>query len=326
MMKAAMLAVAGLAALTAMIFPTGPAQAQLLPCKAITLVVPWNPGGATDVLFRILTERYNLAGHLPALKVRNVAGERGLVGARLVAEAIPDGCLMLAAHDFVTLERLAGNTDIPVDAFTPVARVASTPLLIAVSAKSAIRSAGDLAAFAKPADGSASPLIAAGHPGSVDYFALQALTQMIGVKPEFRSYQSPRRMVRALIDGDITLAEVGPGAGAAARTSGAFRLLGVTSAQPVDEFPDLPTFRSQGIDFVYELERGIFAPKGTPAPVVEAIAGNIADLLTRPGMQAILKEKMTRATYLGPAEFADRLARAVEAWKSVSERINAGKR
>ena len=325
MMKATMLAVAGLAALTALILPTGPARAQLLPCKVITLVVPWNPGGATDVLFRILTERYNLAGHMPALKVRNVAGERGLVGARLVAQASPDGCLMLAAHDFVTLERLAGNTDIPADAFTPVARVASTPLLIAVSAKSVIRTTGDLAALAKPAGGAAPALIAAGHPGSVDYFALQALLQLIGVAPEFRSYQSPRRMVRALIDGDITLAEVSPGAAAAATASGSFRLLGVTSAQPVDDFPNLPTFRSQGVDFVFELERGIFAPKGTPAPVVQAIAGNIGDLLARPEMRGILKEKMTRATYLGPTEFADRLAQAAGAWKSVSDRIAAEK-
>ncbi|MEQ9198835.1 MAG: tripartite tricarboxylate transporter substrate-binding protein [Rhodospirillales bacterium] len=325
MTRAALLAVAGLAALSALIYPAGPVQAQLLPCREISLVVPWNPGGATDVLFRILAERYNLAGHTPALKVRNVAGERGLAGARLVAEAAPDGCLMLAAHDFVTLERLADNTDIAADAFAPVARVASTPLLIAVSVKSGIRSVPDLAAFAKPANGAAPKLVAAGHPGSVDYFAIQALTQMISVSPEFRSYQNPRRMVRALIDGDISLAEVGPGAAAAAMANGSFRLLGVTSAQPVDEFPGLLTFRAQGIDFVYELERGIFAPKGTPAPVVQAIAGNIADLMAGPEMQAILKEKMTRATYLGPADFADRLARAAEAWKSVSSRIGTGK-
>ena len=173
---------------------------------------------------------------------------------------------------------------------------------------------------------SSKPLIVAGHPGTTDYFVLLAFSQAIGIVPEFRTFQSPRRMVRALIDGEVALAEVSPGAAKAAVADGTFRVLGVTANQRLSELPSVPTLEEQGVGFVYNIERGLFAPAGTPSAIREAIAGNIAAILADPGLETILAEKITRPAYLGPAEFAARLAKSVEAWRTVADRAGLLKR
>jgi tripartite-type tricarboxylate transporter receptor subunit TctC len=310
-------------AVMALLLAALPARAQLLPCEAITLVVPWNAGGATDVLFRIIAERYNAAGHTPALKVRNVAGSRGLTGSRLVAKSRPDGCTMLAAQDLVTLANLTGDVEFGLEAFETVARVATTPLIIGSNGNAGFSRADGIEPIVKA---SSKPLIVAGHPGTTDYFVLLAFSQAIGIVPEFRTFQSPRRMVRALIDGEVALAEVSPGAAKAAVADGTFRVLGVTANQRLSELPSVPTLEEQGVGFVYNIERGLFAPAGTPSAIREAIAGNIAAILADPGLETILAEKITRPAYLGPAEFAARLAKSVEAWRTVADRAGLLKR
>ncbi|MEQ9329708.1 MAG: tripartite tricarboxylate transporter substrate-binding protein [Rhodospirillales bacterium] len=305
-----LLALPGLAAAT-------PAAAQLLPCEAIELVVPWNAGGATDVMFRIIAERYNAAGHMPRFDIRNVPGERGLTGARLVAKAPADGCTMLAGQDVVTLEHLSGNTDISPEAFAPVARVALTPLILASANRAPFAVPGGI----EPAFGKGeAPLLAAGFPGSIEYFVILAFSQAIGVQPEFRSYLSPRRTVRALIDGEILISEVSPAAAAAGARDGSFRLLGITAAHRAPAMPDLPTLREQGIEFVFDVERGIFAPAGTPEALRLAIAANLSDVLAEPEIEKIFTEKLTRPAWLGPAAFEERIEKAAEAWKTVADR------
>jgi tripartite-type tricarboxylate transporter receptor subunit TctC len=295
----------------------GPAGAQLLPCESISLVVPWNAGGATDVLFRILAEHYNDAGHMPRLDIRNVPGERGQTGARLVAEAPANGCTMLAGQDVVTLEHVSGGSDITPEAFDPVARVALTPLILASANRAPFIGPAGIEPALRNEELS---LLAAGHPGSVEYFVILAFSQAIGVQPEFRTFLSPRRTVRALIDGEILLAEVSPAAAAAGRSNASFRLLGVTSAQRVPAMPDLPTLREQGVEFVFDVERGIFAPAGTPEALRLAIAANLSDVLASREIERIFAEKMTRPAWLGPEGFADRLAKAADAWKTVATR------
>ena len=256
--------------------------------KLITWVVPYPPGGSTDVLGRNLALR--VASSLGTnVIVDNKAGATGTIGAAFVAKAAPDGYTLLGTSigPQAIAPHLMGKLPYdPIAGFEPVITIGTIPHILVVGAKQPFQSVADLLAAARAQPGKLA--FASGGNGTI--------LQMQG---ELLQQQSGARFIHVPYKGDTpalqdTLAEqvqfmFAPAAAALPHVqSGKLRALAVTSAQRLKALPSVPTMGEAGLkDFVVEQWQAVFAPAKTPAPVVQRLNDEIGKALKDPAVVAL---------------------------------------
>jgi len=247
----------------------GPVAAQgAYPSRPVRVIVPWPAGGNADLTVRPMVERMGqaLSG---AFVVENKVGGTGIVGARDVARAAPDGHTLLElASTMITGQALSGNRE--VDAlrdFEPIGLFAITPMILEVHPSFPPRTVQEMVAYVKANPGKvacASPSV-----GSTGHLLLELMKQRLGLDITHVPYPGGAQGVAAIIGGHVQMYfDVPPTAIPAAR-EGRVRMLAVTSAQRAPFVPDVPTFTELGIaGMEASVWLGMMAPKGTPAPIV----------------------------------------------------------
>lgn len=244
----------------------GPATA--FPDGPITLVVPFGPGGTTDLIGRALApEMARTIGQ--QVVVLNRAGAGGAIGAAEVAKAKADGYTlgMLPSGPLTTQPGLRKLSYTPAS-FDPICRVYSNPLVLMVRNDSPFKTLQDLVAAAKRNPGKLN--YASTGTGSVPHLALAALDQATGIAMVHVPYKGEADMLLALLGGQVA---VFAGQSTMLSTHGeSIRGLGVMSPNRLKAYPDLPTLAEEGgppLDF--EVWGGLVAPKGTPPKVLAAL-------------------------------------------------------
>ena len=287
------------AALAAAALPGG-ARAQPAsewPSRPVRFVVPYPPGGPTDIMGRAVAQA--LARDLPQpVVVENRPGAAGAIGTEAVARAAPDGATFLvnaSAHVIVP-----HMVRVPYDAladFAPVTNIASVPLMLVVTPALPVRSVAELIAHAKANPGKLS--FASSSNGGAPHLAGELFKLMAGVDMAHVPYRGSGQAVPDLIAGNVQVMFDSMPSSAGAVRDGKLRALAVTTAGRQAAFPELPTVAEAGVPG-YEISTwyGIWAPARTPAEIVARLHAAVAAAMRGP-------EARERMAALGAVPVAD---------------------
>ena len=272
----------------------------------VRLVVPFPPGGSNDVIARAMAPQ--LAKRLGNnVIVENKAGAAGVIGADAVAKAPPDGSqLLLTSSTFLTTA--ATQSKLPYDplaAFTPVAMVAEGPLLVAVPAERPVRTAADLIAAAKARPGALN--YGTSGVGSVAHLATELLNGAAQIQTTHVPYKGAGPALIDLAGGQIDVMISNYSSIVSQMKSGKVRAIAVTSAKPSAAFPDLPPLAATVPGYAIEIWVTVFAPAGTPAPLVERLNREINAISASPELRVFLDPDGAQPVALSPAAVAARM-------------------
>jgi tripartite-type tricarboxylate transporter receptor subunit TctC len=286
--------------------------------KPLRLVVPFPPGGSTDILARAIGARLGTALGVTVV-IDNKPGAGGSVGAAEVARAEPDGNTLLMGH----IGTLAVNPALypklaydPVKSFAPVAWVARVPNILVVNTSSPAKSLAELVALARAQPGRLS--YSSGGNGSAahiafEYLKLQAKFPMLHIP-----YRGTGPSVTDLLGGQVDATFTGAPAVLPHVRAGRLRALAVSSPKRLPSLPDVPTVAESGFaGFDADQWYGVVAPAGTPAPVVARLNAEINKALAIPEVAKQLDGEGAIPTPGTPKAFADLIVREIPRWAQV---------
>jgi tripartite-type tricarboxylate transporter receptor subunit TctC len=247
------------------------AQAQDYPTKTITVVVPFPAGGPSDVVARIVAEHMSRTlGQ--TLVIENVGGAGGTIGSTRVATAAPDGYTILAGSmgSHVAAPVLTPNIKYGPGDFIPIGPTAHSPAVI-VARKDF--PAKDMREFVDHMKKNAADVKQAhGGIGASSHMACLLFNTAIGVKPTLIAYRGTGPAMNDLIGGHVdTFCEQSVSVSKQV-AGGVIKGYAVSASERLAALPDLPTAKEAGVDYQMSIWAGIFAPKGTPAPIVNKLA------------------------------------------------------
>jgi tripartite-type tricarboxylate transporter receptor subunit TctC len=309
----------------ALLTPLAQAQSPY-PSKPIRLIVPFTPGGSTDILARSIGQELTKAWGQSVI-IDNVPGAGGSIGADKVAKAPADGYTLLMGH----IGTLAVNPSLypklpynPVKDFAPVAWVARVPNILVVNSAVPVKSVQDLVAYAKSKPGQLS--YGSGGNGSAanlatEYFKMQTGTAIVHIP-----YRGTAPAVTDLIGGQIQLVFTGAPAVLGHIKSGQLHALAVSSPKRLDAMPDLPTVAESGYkNFEADQWYGVVAPAGTPKDIVQKLNAQINVALNSPELKKRLSAEGAIATPESPEAFGKLIANEIARWQPVisSGRVKA---
>lgn len=300
-------------------FAAGHSQAQqAYPTKPIRMIVPFPPGGTTDVVARLVAQKLTEAWGQQVV-VDNRPGAGGIIGTEIVAKATPDGYTALlgsiTTHAVNPALYKKLNFD-PVKDFTPVSLVVSSPQLLAVHPSVAAKSVKELIALAKAKPGQLN--YASAGTGTSPHLTFELFKSMAGIDVVHVPYKGTGPAITDLIGGQVQMMITGVVALMPHIKSGKLRGLGVTSAKRVAALPDLPTIAESGIpSFDVSSWFGVFLPGGTPKPIVANMNAEIRKILEVPEVRQRLISQGADPASNTPEEFAAYVKAEMAKWGKV---------
>lgn len=300
----------------------GAARAQdWSPERSVRVVVPYAPGGANDILARLLAQRFTDRLGQPVV-VENRPGAQAMLGTQLVAQARPDGLTLLVAASGPITVSPAVNPRTPyrpLADLAPVTMIASFPLLLLVRADSPFRTLDQLRGWARQNPQRANYA----SPAASFQLATELFKQRTETAFQHVAYRGSAECANAVASGEVTMALVDAGPATAALESGRVRALAVTAAQRLAGLPDVPTMAESGLPSLEILFwSALLAPAGTPAPVVARLAAETSAAVAAPDVaQRIAAYRMTAAAD-GPDALRATIARELLLWAEVARAGN----
>ncbi len=282
-----------------------PSLAQPFPAKEVQIIIPYAPGGATDLVFRALaasTQKY--LGK--AVVVVNRAGGGGAVGFNEVAQARPDGYTLVSIITPVTILPHQVKTAFTYQSFAPIINVVQDPAMLQVRADAPWKTLDEFLGYARANPG----MITVGNSGAgggVHLIAL-AFEKAAGVKLNHIPFAGGGPSVTALLGGHVHAVSVSPPEGIAHVKAGKLRIMALFSESRMTDFPAVPTVREQGVDFAMGQWRGLAAPKGTPPEVIRVLHDAFKKGMEDPAFVKNAADMSVALAYIGPAEFGKLMA------------------
>jgi tripartite-type tricarboxylate transporter receptor subunit TctC len=293
-----------LAVVLACIVPI-PIPAADFPEKEVSIIIPWAPGGATDLVFRAVAAAS--AKHLgQAVVVVNRAGGGGAVGYTEGAQAKPDGYTLTAAVTPLTILPHQVKTAFTYKSFEPVINVVSDPSMFLVRAEAPWKTMREFLDQAKKNPG----MISVGNSGAGGGVHLVALAfeKAAGVKFNHIPFSGGGPSVTALLGGHINAVSVSPPEGISQIQAGKLRIVALFAEKRLDMFPAVQTVKEQGVNFAMGMWRGLAAPKGTPPAVIKKLHDAFKKGMDDPAFIKNAKDMAVNLEYLSPADFGKLMA------------------
>jgi tripartite-type tricarboxylate transporter receptor subunit TctC len=300
------------------VFAASLAQAQNWPAKPVRFVVPFPPGGATDVAARVVADKLSRALGQQFV-VDNRAGASGAIGTTEVARAAPDGYTILFAADPVTTLHLVLKNvqyDIQRD-FVSVTQVTTQPLAIAVHASVPARTIQEFIALAKANPGKFS----FGHSGtgSGQHLTGELFKKLAGIDMQHIPYKGGAPAVQDLVAGQIPVAVLGSTPLIPYHKSGRIRILAFTSKDRFPTLPEIPTLHESGFPgFDTGQWLGLLAPRGTSANVVNRLYAETKKVLQLEDVTERLMQAALLPVGSTPKEFESLIRNDVERWTKLA--------
>ena len=299
----------------------GMAQAQTAwPNKPIKIVVPYAPGGANDILARVVAEKLTPALGQPVL-VENKPGAGAAIGTELVAKAAPDGytLLMAASGPIVFNPALVAKLSYnPVTDLSPITLVGSFPMILAVNEASPAKTFTELVSMTK-----ANPnKFNYSYPSASFQLVMELVKAKTGMKAMNVPYQGSAPSINAVLTQEVQMTLIDSGPIAALLKSGKLRALGVTSEQRLPAYPQVPTLKEQGIDLSVNFWSGLLAPAGTPAPIVKRVQEEVARIMALPDVQERLGKLDIKPVGGSSADLAKIISQEIQLWTQVAKENN----
>ncbi|MGM4917896.1 tripartite tricarboxylate transporter substrate-binding protein [Tardiphaga sp. 813_E8_N1_3] len=270
------------AAFAASLFAAAPGQAQQYPDRNITMVVPFPPGGTTDIVARILTEQ--LSTELgKQVMIENRGGASTSIGAQVVAGADKDGYTLLfaSATTFTTNPHLLASIKYKLEDFAPVAMVVKVPFAFVVKKDFP---AADVAAFRAYALANPSKVNnATNGPGSTVHLMGEIVARGLGVKLQHVHYRGAAPAMNDMLAGIVDSNVEALTNTVSNHKAGMYRALAVLSEERLPQLPDVPTFKELGFpSIVGATWFAVFAPAGTPQPALDRLSAAITRIVRTP--------------------------------------------
>lgn len=296
------------------------APASSYPTKPVRLVIPFPPGGGTDILGRLIANELSKNNKWTVV-ADNKPGAGGTIGIGEIVKAQPTGYdLVMGQKDNLVIgpwlyRNLTWN---PTKDLTAVAHVAYTPVIIATSANSRFKMLADVVAAAKAHPGT----ITYGSPGNGTsiHLAGDLFEKAAGIKLSHVPYKGSNPAMMDALAGNVDLLVSSVPSAMGQIQSGKLRPLAVTSAKRSSSLPDVPTIDESGYKgFDVSTWYGVMAPAGTPANVVATLNTEINKLLASPEVKAAIHTQGAEPLAMSPAEFSKMLNAEYTQWKSIVE-------
>ena len=295
-----------------------PSEAQEYPSKPIRILVPFAPGGAVDTSTRILTQKMNerLGWNFV---VENRPGGNGFIATTAVQKSAPDGYTLLMAHtgEFAVNPALFDNVPYELERdFVPITMVSDAPMLYLANSAAPFNNFQELVAAAKANPGSIS--FSSAGTGSINHLAGEWLGVAAGIKLLHVPYKGGAPAAAAVAAGDVHFGVMAVPGATPHLKSGRGKVIGITTARRSPLDPSWPTPRDAGIpELDASIWVGLFAPKGTPQPVVNRLNGEVRRTLDQPDVQKRFVETGSETAGMTPAEFLARIKQDAERYKAV---------
>jgi tripartite-type tricarboxylate transporter receptor subunit TctC len=294
------------------------AAAQNYPTRPIHLIVPYPPGGPTDVVARILANSLGAKLGQTIVVDNRPGGAAGTVGAHVVVSADPDGyTLLLNQAGSLTISPSLYKLDYdPLKAFAPIGIVASSPEILVVNPSVPAKSVPEFIAYAKKNPGK----INFGTPGAgtLPHLLGAQLQLAAGIKIISVPYRGAGPAVIDLLGGQMQMMIDSTSVLLAHIQSGKVRALAVTSEKRIPQLPNLPTFAESGYPQLTEnLWTGLLAPAGTPTPIIQRISSALDEALKTPEVEKAYQKLDVNAQMITPAALASYMAKETHKWADV---------
>ena len=311
---------AAVALLFATFAPIILAQPQWSPTRPVRLVVPFPPGGATDVIGRIVSVRLaERVGH--QVVVDNRGGANAIIGTEITAKAAPDGHTLLlvpVGHSITP----SVTRKLPYDTlkdFAAIGQIGNGAYVLLVNAALPAKSMSEFIAHAKSRAGALN-YAATGH-GNATHLAGELLKALAGIDMQSIYYKGGGPALADLMGGQVSAFFAGLATAAGQIKAGKVRALGVTTLRRAGGFPDLPTIAESGVPG-YEVDGwyGLLAPEATPAAVIARLNQDLSAVVAMPEAKERLLGVGIDARGSTPAEFHQRIARDIQRWAEVVKR------
>ncbi len=307
--------------LVVLAFAAAPVLAASYPTRPVRLIVPYPPGGTTDIVGRLIASR--LSERLgKQVIVDNRGGGGGIIGTEIAAKSAPDGyTLFVGSGAFAIQPALQKLPYDPVKSFTPVARAVSGPLVLIVNANVPVHSVKEFIALAKQKPGQL--IFATSGIGGNPHMGMELFKIMANVDLKIVHFKGGGPAIVDLLGGHSQAAINSIPQALPQIESGKFRVLGTSGAKRSVYLPEVPTIAEAGVPG-YEVVQwfGILAPAGTPAPIVDRLNKELKVILALQDVKKKFLDAGAEVNYLGPADFGRFIEEDINRWSRVVKKAN----
>ncbi len=299
---------------------TLPAQAQQYPAKLVRVIVPFAPGGGSDITARVVSAKLSSALGQQFI-VDNRPGAAGIVGMETTAKAPPDGyTIMMISGSFSASAATHRPAFDPINSIIPVAEFGITPFVLTIHPSVPARTTKELIALGRARPGDLT--YASSGMGGLTHLATELFQNMAKIKMVHVPYKSTGAAMADILSGQApiiigSLLPVIP-----QLKAGRLRALGVTTEKRWHTLPDVPTLGETLPGYEVVLWFGTMAPRGLPPPVLERLNGAINDALTQPDVKKRLSDDGMIPTGGAPKVLGDRARKDYERWVKLVKDAN----
>ncbi len=305
----------------ALALPSAAVMAQAYPNKPIRLIVPFAPGGFTDVVARILGQKLSLAlGQ--QLVIENKAGAGSTIGTDFVAKAAPDGYTLVMVSTTHVISPWIYKTmpyD-PIKSFTVVSKLVDSPYVLLVNPKVPAKNVQELVALAKASPDSIH--YASSGNGSSQHLMGGLFVSMTGAPMKHVPYRGSSGAATDLVAGVVETSFAGVPNALSQVPQGRLKALAVTTAKRIPQLPDVPTMQEAGVPgYEASVWLALLAPAGTPRDIVNRLNSEIAKVMATPEAKKALYDAGVEPTPSTPEAMSDYLVKEMDRWGKVVKDI-----
>jgi tripartite-type tricarboxylate transporter receptor subunit TctC len=301
-----------------------PAAAQAWPSRPIKWIVPFAPGGTTDILARTISEKLTVALGVPVV-VENKPGAGGGVGAELVARAAPDGYTIMGGTISTHAINASLYKDLPYDPvkdFLPITMIARVPNMLVVNPGVPAKDVKELIVLLKANPGKYT--FASSGNGTSQHLSGELFKTMSGVDMQHIPYKGSPPALQDVVGGQVTMTFDNITTAWPLAKAGKLKALAVTTAKRSDIAPDVPTLAESGLPgFEVGSWQGVFAPAGTPPAIVKRLNAEIVKILGMPDVRERLGALGAEIVADSPEDFAMIVKAEVAKWSDVVKKSGA---
>ncbi|MEA3152652.1 MAG: hypothetical protein QOK44_241 [Betaproteobacteria bacterium] len=297
-----------------------PVCSQQYPTKVVRVIVPFAPGGGSDITARQFSQKLSEALGQQFI-VDNRGGAGGIIGMEMTAKAAPDGyTIMMMSASFSATSALNKPSFDPINSIVPVAEFGITPFVLTIHPSVPAKTTKELIALARSTKGGLT--YASTGIGSITHLSTELFMVMAKINMVHVPYKSTGGAMGDLLSGQVpiivgSLLPVVPHIG-----SGKLRALAVTTAKRWYSLPNVPTLGETLPGYEVELWFGVMAPRGTPQPIIDRLNGVVNKALEQPEMKKNLEQQGMVPTGGTPQKFGDRIHKEYDRWVKVVQQAN----
>ncbi|MCP3409381.1 tripartite tricarboxylate transporter substrate binding protein [Bradyrhizobium sp. CCGB01] len=293
------------------------AGAQNYPSQRITVIAPFAPGSGTDGVARIVFQR--LSELLKTtIVIDNRVGANGALGATAAARSVPDGYTLLVGGTSTHAANPSMLKSIqydPVADFAPISQFGLFPYFLIIDPGLPVKNVADLVALAKTKPGS----LTFGYANALGQLSGEAFKRRAGIDIAAVPYRNSPQVVTDIIAQRVSMTFTDMAPAVSQVEAGTARALATTNLGRASRFPEIPTMKEGGLEFInISAWSGLFAPKGTPPEIVAKLAEGVREVLAEPETRSRLADIGFEAQWVGPAEFGEHVKSDMELWATTT--------